>query len=115
MPREVRMVTARPVDFETVVRAAAAIDTSLAVRAIANGQAIQLVAEDDETIATIEGSRRIDRPEDVARIAAGLGPVAPGEYWSEGWAPWTPGGERGAAILVAVAAALGGRTQRSDA
>jgi len=109
------MVTARPVDFETVVRAASAIDTTLAVRAIANGQAIQLVAQDDETIATVEGSRRIDSPADVARIAPGFGQVEPGEYWSEGWAPWTPGGERGAAILVAIAAALDGRTQRSDA
>lgn len=114
MPREVRMVTARPVDLETVVRAAAAIDGTLAVRAIANGQAIQLVAADDETIATIEGSRRIDRPEDVARIEPGLAPAAEGEWWAEGWAPWTPGGERGADILDAVAAALDGRSRRSD-
>lgn len=113
MPREVWMVTPEPVTFEAVVRAAARVDPALAVRAIAHGQALQLVASDDETIATVQGSRRIDRPEDVARIVAGL-PATAGSYWSEGWAPWTPGGERGADLLDAIAAELGGRSVRSD-
>ena len=117
MPREFRMLTPAPIDLEAIARAAATVDATLGVRGTAHGQVIQLVAGDDETILSIAASRRVDVPDDIARIAPSLS-GAPGlgeaPWWSEAFAPWTPGGERGARVVAELVRAAGGIWERSD-
>jgi hypothetical protein len=118
MPREFRMLTAAPVELEAIARAAAVVDPGLGVRATANGQVLQLVAADDETILSVGASRRVDVGDDVARIApslAGEPALAGSAWWSEAFAPWTPGGERGGRIVAELVRATGGMLERSDA
>lgn len=111
MPREFSLVTAAPVDLPAIVTAAATVDATLAVRALASGQVVQLVDTQDEAVLTIQGSRLIERADDIQRLSAGLAEGAgPGErYWSEAFAPWTPAGERASAIVGELARTLGGR------
>lgn len=116
MPREFRMLTPAAVELDAIARAAALIDPSLGVRATAHGQVIQLVAADDETILSIAASRRIDAPDDVARIAPSLaGRATVGAWWSEAFAPWTVGGAQGARIVEELVRSSGGTVERSDA
>ena len=116
MPREFRMLTPAAIDLETIVRAASAVDDTLGVRATAHGQVIQLVADDDETILSLAASRRIDAVDDIPRIVpAFAGRVPAGEiWWSEAFAPWTAGGERGARIMDQLVRDAGGVLDRSD-
>jgi hypothetical protein len=116
MPREFALVTAAPVDLPAIVTAAAAVDDTLVVRALASGQVLQLVDGDDEPVLTIQGSRLIERGDDIRRLSPVLAQGAgDGErYWSEAFAPWTPAGERASAIVGHLARALGGRWEGTE-
>lgn len=115
MPREFRIAAPAPLDLESIARAAASIDDSLAVRAIAHGQVIQLVDVTDETILSIQISRRVDDPLDVRRVSPGIATSAGPLHWVEAFAPWTSGGAQGARVVVELARLLGGSLERSDA
>jgi hypothetical protein len=115
MPREFRMLTPTAIDIEAIARAAATVDDTLGVRATAHGQVVQLVAADDETILSVAASRRVDVVDDIARISPSLAGGAAGTWWSEAFAPWTAGGERGGLIVAELVRSSGGTLERSDA
>jgi len=117
MPREFRIAAPVPVDLVVIAQAAAVVDDSLAVRAIAHGQVIQLVDVADETILSIQVSRLLDDPADAVRVAPTLDPGAltGPQHWVEAFAPWTSGGAQGALVVVELARMLHGSLERSDA
>jgi hypothetical protein len=115
MPREVYLVTPEAVTFEAVIRAAAEVDESLALRGLYGGSALQLVGADDRAVLTCESSRPLADVSDARRVTRGLAlPDAGDVWWTEAFVPWGPAGDPGVAVLVGVARRLGGQVKVED-
>lgn len=120
MPRELYLVTAEPLTFEAVIRAAAEVDDSLGLRGLYDGRVLQLVGPDDRAVLTLQSSRQLVDTFDVRRVTRGLeGPGRPewfdgGAWWTEALAPWGPVGDPGVAVLTRVAGRLDGRLLVED-
>ena len=115
MPRELYLVTAEPVIFEAVIRAAAEVDDTLALRGLYDGRVLQLVGADEErAVLTLQSSRQLVDTFDVRRVTRGLG-VREGEaWWTEALAPWGTVGDPGVAVLTRLADRLGGQLRVED-
>jgi hypothetical protein len=116
MPREIYLMSDHPVSFEALAVAGARVDGQLAVRALYQGQAWQLVDGDEVAVLTIESSRQLVGTSDAARVTRGLARVAgPGPaWWTEASAPWGRGGEAGVAIMHNLAGLLSGEVRVED-
>lgn len=115
MPREVYLVTPEAVTFETVVRAAAEVDDSLALRGLYGGSALQLVGSDDRAVLTCGSSRPLADVSDARRVTRGLELPAAGDvWWTEAFVPWGAVGDPGVAVLAGVARRLGGQVNVED-
>ena len=73
MPRELYLVTVEPVTFEAVIRAAAEVDDTLALRGLYDGRLLQLVGADEErAVLSLQSSRQLVDTFDVGRVTRGL-------------------------------------------
>lgn len=114
MPREVIVLAPRPLTARDIATVGRDIDPLLGIRAIADGNAVQLVDDEDGAVLTLENSRRIDVLDDVVRV---LGPDHGSEvgwWWIEGSAPWGDRGVRGTVFARRLADLLGGRIRVED-
>jgi hypothetical protein len=117
MPRELYLVSPRPVIIEAFVLAAARVDDQLAMRAIYGGAALQLVDEAEVAVLTLENSRLLVDASDAARCAPGLvwGAVPHQDvWWTESTAPWDAAGDPGVAVLRELAEILDGQLRVED-
>ena len=114
MPRELYLVTPRPVGIEALVAAAAVVDDQLGLRALYGGAALQLVDQAEVAVLTIENSRLLQDPYDVAAVTAGLD-LGPGEvWWTEAVAPWGSDGAPGVQVAAGIARLLSGQLRVED-
>ncbi len=107
MPREVMLVSPTPLTMRDIAAAGAERDPNLGVRAIADGNAVQLVDEQGVAVLTIENSRRIDDSGDIERLLGSAPVVPPGSWWIDAIAPWGTAGARGVAFAQHLATELG--------
>lgn len=114
MPRELYLVTSEPVTFEAVIRAAAEVDDSLALRALYDGRVLQLVGADDRAVLSLQSSRQLVDTFDVRRVTRGLEGPGVGAWWTEALAPWGSVGDPGVAVMTRVAHRLGGQLRVED-
>jgi hypothetical protein len=115
MPREIYLVTPEAVTFEAVIRAAAEVDQSLALRGLYGGSALQLVGADDRAVLTCESSRPLADGADARRVTRGLDLPETGDvWWTEAFVPWGAAGDPGVAVMVGVARRLGGQVKVED-
>ena len=116
MPRELYLVTAAPVTFEAVIRAAAEVDDTLALRGLYDGRVLQLVGSEGspDAVLTLQSSRQLVDTFDVRRVTRGL-EVPDGEaWWTEALAPWGAVGDPGVAVMTRLAVRSGGRLRVED-
>ena len=114
MPRELYLLTPAPVQFDTLVAAAAEVDDSLLLRGLYGGAAVQLVGADDQAVLTIENSRLLADPFDARRVTRGLDVSEAEVWWTEAVVPWGAAGDPGVAVAKGVARLLGGQLRVED-
>ena len=119
MPRELYLVTAEPVTFEAVVRAAAEVDDALALRGLYDGRVLQLVGTGGsfDAVLSLQSSRQLVDTFDVGRVTRGLElpeGFDEGGWWTEALAPWGPVGDPGVAVMTVLADRLDGRLRVED-
>jgi len=128
MPRELYLLTPEPVQFETLVAAAAEVDDSLLLRGLYGGAAVQLLGAasisggappeppgvEDQAVLTLENSRLLADPFDVRRVTRGLQVDEAEVWWTEAVVPWGAAGDPGVAVVQGVARLLGGQLHVED-
>jgi hypothetical protein len=114
MPRELYLVSPRPVIIEAFVLAAARVDDQLGLRALYGGAALQLVDQAEVAVLTLENSRLLEDPSDAARCTRGLSILGENLYWTEATAPWDAAGDPGVAVLRELAVILHGQLRVED-
>jgi hypothetical protein len=114
MPRDLYLVTPSPVSIEALVAAAAVVDDQLGVRALYGGAALQLVDDAEVAVLTIENSRLLQDPLDVAAVTFRLGFADVEMWWTEAVAPWGSEGEPGVEVAAGIARVLGGQIRVED-
>jgi hypothetical protein len=121
MPREIFLLSSEPVTLPALVAAGAEVDDQLAVRTLYAGATWQLVDTSDVAVLTIEGSRLVANPADVARMTRGfeadieaLQVDAAGTWWTELFAPWGAVGDCGVRIARNLGRVLHGSVRIED-
>lgn len=108
MPRELYLLSPRPVALPDIVAAGMEVDGSLALRALYEGAAVQLVNPAGVAVVTIENSRLLEQTDDAARVIPGLALALSAAWYTEATAPWGADGAVGVAITRRLAELLGG-------
>jgi hypothetical protein len=114
MPRELYLVTPTPVNIESLVAAAAAVDDQLGVRALYGGAALQLVDDAEVAVLTIENSRLLENAVDASLVTTGLQFGAAEVWWTEAVSPWGSDGKAGVEVAAGIARVLGGQLRVED-
>ncbi|SEM65856.1 hypothetical protein E3O25_14655 [Cryobacterium sp. TMT1-3] len=114
MPRELVIISRRPVDLADHLVAAVEIDPNLGLRTVWNGGGTQVCAVDGTALLTVLRTKGFDVADDVERLL-GASLAADQVFWTELYAPRGPAGAVGTTIAQALAATVGGTLfQRSD-
>lgn len=107
MPRELIVVSSRPVDVGDHLVAAVTVDPDLELRQIWNGGATQVCSSSGEVLLTVLRSKGFDVADDVTRLT-GSAPTAGQAFWTELYSPLNPGTARGFDVARALAGAAEG-------
>lgn len=110
MPREIYLVSTEAMTLAALLDAAAPVDGSLVPRLLNEGAAIQLVDADDIAVLTLDSSRLVTEPTDLAALTGAL-PTSGPLWWTEATAPWGRAGEPGVWIARGLAELMGARIQ----
>ncbi|PJJ65707.1 hypothetical protein [Compostimonas suwonensis] len=108
MPRELVIVSERPIEVADQVLAAVAVDPALGIRTVFDGGGTQITDAAGETILTVLRTDGVD----VLSVAEALleSPLAPGEvFWTEAYLPLTAGAQAGLEVAAYLADAVAGR------
>ena len=106
MPRDLYLVSPRPMTLADLVEAAGEVDGSLALRVLDAGASLQLVGAEDVAVLTIDASREIHDPTDVAAVT-GQRPADGQRWWTAATTPWGPEGTPGVHVVDELSVLIG--------
>ncbi|MDW4573517.1 hypothetical protein R8Z57_12105 [Microbacterium sp. M3] len=108
MPREVIVVSRRPLDMNDRTVVHPAVAKGLHARAREHGAVTQWCRADGTAVLTMLGARGMDYPV-LAAAQLGFEPAEDELFWCEGVVPFGPDAALGIEVLRGMAANVGGR------
>lgn len=106
MPREITILSPGEHDALDLAVAARAVDESLGVREIDEGDALQVFDASGEQLLTVYGPRRLDVVGEVERLLPDPPTVALPVFWIDAVAPLGDRGDTGVSVALRLALGL---------
>ncbi|PZF63728.1 hypothetical protein DEI81_06410 [Curtobacterium sp. MCBD17_013] len=106
VPRDVTLLSRKPVDLREVAEAIVAHADGWGVRALDDGSVLQVCRDADHPVISVLGVHRVDAASEVERILPDAPPLPVPLWWVDAVAPYGPDGEAGVAAAEEAARAL---------
>lgn len=111
MPRDLLIVSQRPLTWQHFLDAGAAVAPSLGMRTVSDGAVLQLLASDGpaagSAVLTMATPTEVTHLDDLARLVPAASRLSTPCWFVELWAPWGEHGDAGVEIAMRLATAEG--------